>query len=456
VKPNLSTLFLTALILAATSGCSDEQAQSDSDSETSDSTIVSGVTENNEPDTQENSNASESEQVNDNIESVWILNPTELRSGHIMETSSSNGVIVNVQTVQDESLSGAIYTKVTAQGIPKYDVSVDQTLYNELVNRPKANSDFVIGLPTVNLGDVVSFGQDIGYASNANCEDNAGYGYWPPGPDCPTQMDKSGYFTQSPEPTEEDCDTGLGVIGYWVNGTSVYNWGDGQSYNNNNVWFNLAPVAEQYDVDICGGHAAQGDYHHHFYSSCLADLVSDNGSAHSPIYGFAADGYPIYGPWQEVGVLAKSSWVTRDYSADSPTGCADNQRSCTLRDAYDITQGTQNVTAGPNLGSQVTTLSGNVLSADNGYYHEDYYWSQELTAKGGAYLDQYNGHFDEQRGYHYHVTVSQQDEKLIPAYPYIIGDRFAGKLPDNAVTQCGGQTPGGQPGGPMPPPIFGG
>jgi hypothetical protein len=78
------------------------------------------------------------------------------------------------------------------------------------------------------------------------------------------------------------------------------------SYNNDGDWQNLAPVAEFYDVDICGGHAANGDYHHHFYTRCLADLVSDKGNEHSPIYGYAADGYPVYGPWESDAVLAIS------------------------------------------------------------------------------------------------------------------------------------------------------
>ena len=55
---------------------------------------------------------------------------------------------------------------------------------------------------------------------------------------------------------------------------------------------------EVYDMDLCPGHAAMGDYHHHSYSDCLAQLVSDTGTGPSPVYGFAADGYPIYGPWE--------------------------------------------------------------------------------------------------------------------------------------------------------------
>ncbi|WHI50688.1 hypothetical protein P3339_19995 [Microbulbifer sp. MLAF003] len=60
-------------------------------------------------------------------------------------------------------------------------------------------------------------------------------------------------------------------------------------------------------MDICGGHAARGDYHHHSYSDCLAELVADIGNIHPPIYGSTADGYAVYEPSEEDGVLTKSS-----------------------------------------------------------------------------------------------------------------------------------------------------
>ncbi|MDF2180251.1 YHYH protein [Aliiglaciecola sp. CAU 1673] len=367
----------------------------------------------------------------------WVLNDGSQRSRFILEQNTGLGVLVNVQSVSTESTNSGDFTRVIASGIPDYQVLATADLIAALNSRPKAGSDFNGGSVSISEGEVIDFGQDIGFASNNSCETNAGYGYWPPGPVCPEELDRDAYLPQQPEETDEDCETGLGVIGLWVNGTSVYNWGDGQSYSNQGTWYNLAPIAEQYDVDICGGHAAQGDYHHHFYSSCLADMVDDAGNGHSPIYGYAADGYPIYGPWFEDGQLAISAWVTRDYSADSTTGCGvDNQRSCTLVDPYDVSRGVQSASRGPDVGAAVTTLSRNTLEAYSGYYHEDYYWDAALTAQGGAYLDQYNGHDHDDLGYHYHVTVTEEGGKLTPAYPFIIGDRFAGKLQDNSLAQC--------------------
>jgi hypothetical protein len=237
-----------------------------------------------------------------------------------------------------------------------------------------------------------------------------------------------------------------------VNGTSIFGWGDGMSYGNN-IWYNLAPVAEQYDVDICGGHAAQGEYHHHFYTSCLADLIGDNATDHSPIYGYSADGYPLYGPYESNGLLAISGWSTRDYGAAvSAGGCGTpEQRSCILLDEYDISQGVDTtVAAGPDIGDAVTTLSGNSLAADDGYYLEDYYYAGATAT--GAQLDQHNGHDNnDNRGYHYHITLTETAGKLSPSFPYTMGPRFYGELSDNAPTSCGGaQIGGGLPGGGPP------
>jgi hypothetical protein len=380
-------------------------------------------------------------------DSVWIINTTGEVSSRILDSTTGTGVLVNVQSVTDETVDDIDFTVVSSQGIPKYDVTITQDIIDSINNRPKASTDLTTGQTTASVGDVVEFGEDVGYVSTGdNCDTNAGYGYWPPGPACPTEDEREVYFPKTPEATTQECENGLGKVGLFVNGSSVYNWGDGMSYNADGSWQNLAPVAEQYDVDICGGHSANGDYHHHFYTSCLADLVGDTGDQHSPIYGYAADGYPIYGPWEEDGELAVSAWEVRDYSSSSSTGCSDDARSCTLIDQYDASLGTESATQGPDFDDVVETLSGNELVASNGYYYEDYYWNSELTALGGVYLDKYNGHTDSTRGYHYHITITAEDDSYAPAFPYIIGTRFAGELQDYAVASCSTGTQSGPPG----------
>ncbi len=402
-----------------------------------------------------------------NALNAWALNSGSDRAVHIKESNSSLGVLVNVESVGEVSSGGDAYARVRASGIPDYRVEITNDLLAFLNNRPQASGDFVSGAATVGAGDVVAFGEDIGYNSNSNsCASNEGFGYWPPGPECPEDVEHDIYLPLAPIATSTECDTGAGSVGYYVNGTSVFNWTDTQTYNSEGVWSTLAPEAELYDVDICGGHAANGEYHHHFYSQCLADLVGDTGNSHSPLYGFAADGYPIYGPWEDSGQLALSAWRARDYdNPASATGCGSaGRRTCLLVDQYDVSLGTTATDfEGPDIDGTYTSLSRNDFDTPSGFFFEDWYWDQSLSQRGGAYLDQYNGHSDATRGYHYHVTIKIVEGAIIPAFPYSVGPRFAGELQDNANANCstGIGGPGGMgsgdagggppPGGGMPP-----
>ena len=375
----------------------------------------------------------------------WMINTTGETSAY-MRDSNGNPHLVNVQSVEQTSNNN--YSFVQASGIPSYSHTMSQSDINALNNRPRAHGDFTTGSTTASAGQTIGFGQDIGYISNESCTAGAGFGYWPPGPACPDNTNHQVSFPLNQQASTSACETGLGTIGLWVNGTAMFNWGDGFSYNGEGVWTNLAPVAEQYDVDICGGHAAGVTYHHHSHPSCLGEQLNDTGTAHSPIYGFAADGYPIYGPWEDNGTLAQSCWKTRDYdNANSATGCGvAGERSCLLVDEYDINRGTRPATAGPTTSDIVTTLSRNEIQATSGYYYEDYYYDSSCTSQGSAYLDQYNGHSDAQRGYHYHVTVVQNtDGTLSAVFPYTIGPRFYGQLQDDAATTCEDSSGGGPP-----------
>jgi hypothetical protein len=145
------------------------------------------------------------------------------------------------------------------------------------------------------------------------------------------------------------------------------------------------------------------------------------GTGHSAVYGFAPDGFPIYGPYQASSVLAKSSWAKRDYSG--VTGCTDGTRSCKLKNNLDYTAGTTTVTSGPSLTSTQTTQSGNVIAAVSGIYFEDYYYNSTMFAKGGEYLDEHNGHDHDNYGWHYHFTV---DSTATPTFPYGVGPKYYG------------------------------
>ncbi|WP_299580314.1 YHYH protein [uncultured Microbulbifer sp.] len=431
----LSCALALTLLTAALQGCGgggDSSSNTETSNENTDTDTDTGSDSGDD-----NSNTDDATDDDSSTEDtgVWIVNTTDERAPYIYENNSNEQVLVNVQRVESVTANGKEYTRVSATGIPDYEILVTANILNALLTRPKVSSDFVSGSPNVQVGDFIRFGQDIGYRSNASCDTEAGYGFWPPGPVCPENVSHQGDIPKSPEAASEDCETGLGVQGYWVNGTSIYQWSDGQSVNN--TWHTLAPLAEVYDVDVCGGHAANGDYHHHFYSDCLANLVADVGDGHSPIYGYTADGYAIYGPWEDDGQLALSSWAVRAYDdPNSETGCGvAGERSCLLVDEYDTSKGSQATNnIGPSTSGSYTSLSGNEFDTTSGFFYEDYFWDASLTAQGGAYLDQYNGHTDSERGYHYHLTVTlSEDAQLVPAFPFTFGPRFYGKLDEQTI-----------------------
>lgn len=75
---------------------------------------------------------------------------------------------------------------------------------------------------------------------------------------------------------------GLGAIGVMLTGAQLYNALDG-----------LGRDAAAHEVlDTCNGHPDQsGTYHYHMIGKCM----SDPGTGHSNLLGFAADGFGIYG-----------------------------------------------------------------------------------------------------------------------------------------------------------------
>jgi hypothetical protein len=367
---------------------------------------------------------------------AWWLNPTGVTAPYFA------GAPVNVQSVETVIINGVTYARVRMSGIPSETFTMTTAISNALAARPRASTDFLNGHgPNVALNTVVQFGQSIGYNSPA-----CAMGYWPPGPGCPSNQSREVYFPLVPQPATTTVNSGLASIGIWVNGSAIFNWSDGLSYNAINgraemngqrVWQTNAPALEAYDVDVCVGHAAQGNYHHHETPGCIRDALGDNGSGPSPIYGFAADGYPVYGPWEAAGQLAVSGWITRDYGLGSPTGCGvANRRTCLLVNQYDAAQGviqlTNPISYGPYTTGTITSLSSNVIAAVSGVFFQDYYYS---SAACPACLDPYNGHdLGDGRGYHYHTTLRQVGDKFAPAFPYTFGPRFAGALAYNNLT----------------------
>ncbi len=110
----------------------------------------------------------------------------------------------------------------------------------------------------------------------------------------------------------------MGPIGMALNGVVFFNPFEAGGMNAiegySEIW-----------LDSCCGHPQQeGVYHYHKYPSCVKSPFADDGTRHSPVLGFAFDGFPIYGPYEEAGVLARD--LTSERALDVCNGHADRAR----------------------------------------------------------------------------------------------------------------------------------
>ncbi|WP_186775444.1 YHYH protein [Rubripirellula tenax] len=226
-------------------------------------------------------------------------------------------------------------------------------------------------------------------------------GPWGPNPNDATDQDVTFYIPRDPVVNEgTKTRTRLGAIGTWIDGTAIFNWSDGRTFQNAGVWNRLAVVFEAVSFDACDAHPpATGQYHTHGVPTCLVNELDDDGSEHSPILGWSFDGFPIYGSYGYV-------------DGNSNAGIERIESSWQLRNITSRTDG-------PPLAAQPL-----------GSFLEDF----EYVAGSGD-LDQYNGRFsptpDYPDGiYHYYVTIDASGE---PAFPYSIGLEYNGVVaPGNA------------------------
>jgi hypothetical protein len=101
--------------------------------------------------------------------------------------------------------------------------------------------------------------------------------------------------------TNNDHALPMGPIGVAVNGVVFFNPFD-----------HLLDADAIWRLDRCCGHPAPNSmYHYHKYPVCVKSPWSDDGTGHSPLIGFAFDGFAIYGPYESAGELAKDSRTNR-------------------------------------------------------------------------------------------------------------------------------------------------
>lgn len=240
----------------------------------------------------------------------------------------------------------------------------------------------------------VQYSDDNVYVS-ATCIPGYDIGPWQGNPNIPANQNFVFKITRNPiENTGAAIATGLGHIGVWSNGVSIYNPKDGMSYNNAGVWNRNALYYEGVSFDSCLGHPApNGEYHHHVNPRCLYDDADS--THHSPIIGYAFDGFPIYGAY--------------GYTNTNGTGPIKRMRSSFV------------------LSANTTRTNGPAVNATYpaGCFVEDYIFNS-----GSGDLDIHNGRFcvtpEYPNGiYAYFVTI---DETLYPAYPYVIGPAYYGTV----------------------------
>ncbi len=241
-------------------------------------------------------------------------------------------------------------------------------------------------------------------------------GPWHGDPNVPSDQHFIFRFPRFPEPNAGTAAaTPLGHIALLVNGVSIFNPKDGNTYLNDGVWNQNAAVVEQPSFDACGGHAQQnGEYHYHVDPVCL---YTKDSTRHSPILGYAFDGYPIYGP----------------YGYSNPDGSGGIRRMSSSYHLRSITERTS-LPDGTVLSA---SQDGPAVSAQYplGYYLEDYAYTA-----GSGDLDEHNGRFCitpeyPQGTYAYFVTI---DSIGNPMYPYFIGQTYYGTVVSGDIGPQGG------------------
>ena len=204
--------------------------------------------------------------------------------------------------------------------------------------------------------------------------------------------------------------------------------------NGDGVWLRDAFFGERDTFDSCLAHQpGQGMYHNHIQPICLRAQLADNidviatgrtGNTyrekaapwnHSPILGWALDGYPIYGPYGYSDPKSPASPIKRMKSGY-------RIRKITQRDSLPdwalsyhtgVPQALPSVQQGPPVSERFPL----------GRYIED----NEFAASPGD-LDQFNGRTtvtpEYPAGtYAYFVTINDDGS---PAFPYIFGLQYYG------------------------------
>ena len=104
-----------------------------------------------------------------------------------------------------------------------------------------------------------------------------------------------------------------GPVGVLYSGAMLFSPFGGPEHGDVTGYGNSAVAGEGASFDMCGCHASStrsASYHCHVAPSCLLRQLGQTTAAHSPQVGWAADGFPVYGPRGPSGVLMQDCVVT--------------------------------------------------------------------------------------------------------------------------------------------------
>ncbi len=319
-----------------------------------------------------------------------------------------------------------------------------------LQNTTETGSYYLEGNPNTIENNILVNCQKVEYSDDYVYVHTKGVPAYPTGPfqdGNPSQaQDQNAIFKIPLNPqanTANPIETNPGNIGVFINGVALFDWRDGAAWNpQTNAlcggpgnppcpggpmaqmdWNRDAIPAERAGFDCAKGHPAMGNYHHHQNPSAFKldlDVISDvcdihdadglytiDSSMHSPLIGFAYDGFPIYG-------------VYGYKNTDGTGGITRMKTSYFLR-----TPSTRE--NGPDVNTYPM-----------GYFKEDF---EYVNQNGEDYLDEHNGRFcvtpEYPDGtYAYFATV---DENWNSKYPYVVGPTFYGQAQNrkvNSVTEA--------------------
>lgn len=323
------------------------------------------------------------------------------------------------------------------------------TVTSWLQNTSRTGSYYMSGSSTtINNGILVNC-QKVEYSKDWVYVTTKGIPAYPTGPfldgNPSLATDQNAIFKISLNPiknTGTPIPTSLGNIGIFINGVALFDYRDGVSWNTSTnslcggpgnppcpggpnsvrAWNRDAILAERKGFDCSKGHPAMGNYHHHQNPSAfkldiqvvsnICNLYDADGlylpdsNKHSPLIGFAYDGFPIYGAFGYKNI-------------DGTGGITRMKSGYKLRN---ITQRTHwadgtDVEDGPPVNTTYPL----------GYFREDYEYINNISQKQD-YLDEHNGRFcitpEYPQGiYCYFATM---DEHWNSVYPYLIGPNYYG------------------------------